>query len=309
MIGGKLVGEHSGGAVDAVDRAFMSGSGTVLRDHKSGTLGEMRALEAAAEKAQMYRSEEQKLTDHHQATGYANAGPVSFGQYEVGRSSLPTQANPTRIFLDQTKLGVVYPHMEGHNKIESGDPGQYDPYQMAGENAVEIQEIAGFTHNKMGRFAFGSLEERDIGKVRGHIPGNDSPGPCMYHPEKGKDYTYRTIMPCYAAFNSKSLQRGNSNTPVPGPGSYDANMASVEPNIRDSGASMKSAVRRLEASELSGHYSQVGGHVSTTSKDIGPGRYEFENMSLADNLNHLLKAQSRSKPGFGTFEPPAQAAV
>ena len=129
-IGGKLVGEHSGGAVDAVDKAYMSGSGTVLRDHKSGTLGEMRALEAAAEKAQMYRSDEQKLTDHHQATGYANAGPVSFGQYEVGRSSLPTQANPTRVFLDQTKLGVVYPHMEGHNKIESGDPGQYDPYGM-----------------------------------------------------------------------------------------------------------------------------------------------------------------------------------
>ena len=156
--------DHDGRAIDAVDRAYVSGGGTVLRDHRSGTLAEMKALEAAAEKAQAYRSEEQKYNDHRQATGYQPAGPVSFGNYEVGRSSHPDHCQPTAVFKASTPLGVVYPHPEGFNKVESGDPGQYDPYQMAGPHAMEIEEISKFTHNKSERFAFGSLEERDTVK-------------------------------------------------------------------------------------------------------------------------------------------------
>lgn len=284
-------------------RGFNMSKTGPARDHASGDLKTMKHLAAEAQKKQAYRSEEQKLTDHHQATGYANAGPVSFGQYEVGRSSMPAHSHPTRIFLDQTKRGEVYPHPDGHQKLEQSDPGHYSPYDIEGENAIEMKDVTQFTHNKKAMFAFGSLSERDIGKVRGLVPGVDAPGPGQYDAGKGKNYVYRTINPVHSAFKSKSLQRAESQTTVPGPGAYNANFQSVDPYQRDGGASMRSVVRRAEPHEMAGHPAQIAGHISTTSKEVGPGHYEVKQFCLNDNLDGLLKRQSKLKPGFGTVEP------
>jgi hypothetical protein len=66
---------------------------------------------------------------------------------------------------------------------------------------------------------------------------------------------------------------------------------------------MRSQVRRAEAHEMSGHPSQIGGHTSCTPKEVGPGHYEVKQFCLNDNLDGLLKRQSKLKPGFGTIEP------
>ena len=66
------------------------GHGGVGRDHVVVSDSSVaKALDAAADKAQAYRSEEQKYTDKRQATGYQLAGPVPFGTFEVGRGSMP----------------------------------------------------------------------------------------------------------------------------------------------------------------------------------------------------------------------------
>jgi len=284
-------------------RGFNMSKTGPARDHASGDANTMKYLAAEAQKKQAYRSDEQKLTDHHQATGFTSAGPVAFGQYEVGRSSMPAHCHATRIFLDQTKRGEVYPHPDGHQKLEQGDPGHYTPYDIEGENAIEMKDVTRFTHNKQAKFAFGSLSERDIGQVRGLVPGIDAPGPGQYDAGRGKNYVYRTINPVNSAFNSKSLQRAESRTTVPGPGAYDAKFESIEAYQRDGGASMRSQVRRAEAHEMSGHPSQIGGHTSCTPKEVGPGHYEVKQFCLNDNLDGLLKRQSKLKPGFGTIEP------
>ena len=209
-------------------RGFNMSKTGPARDHASGDANTMKYLAAEAQKKQAYRSDEQKLTDHHQATGFTSAGPVAFGQYEVGRSSMPAHCHATRIFLDQTKRGEVYPHPDGHQKLEQGDPGHYTPYDIEGENAIEMKDVTRFTHNKQAKFAFGSLSERDIGQVRGLVPGIDAPGPGQYDAGRGKNYVYRTINPVNSAFNSKSLQRAESRTTVPGPGAYDAKFESIE---------------------------------------------------------------------------------
>ena len=68
---------------------------------------------------------------------------------------------------------------------------------------------------------------------------------------------------------------------------------------------MRSVVRRAQAHEMSGHPAQIGGHTSCTPKEMGPGHYVGSDLhhSLTENLDHLLKRQSRLKPGFGTMEP------
>ena len=89
----------------------------------------VKKLDELADKMMAYRSEEQKITDHHQRTGYASAGPVAFGQFEVGRSSMPqnTVFGGTHQFKATTQRGTVYHHMDGYEKVQSGDPGAYEP--------------------------------------------------------------------------------------------------------------------------------------------------------------------------------------
>ena len=54
--------------------------------------------------------------------------PVSFNTFEVGRSSMPANAIPTAAFMDGTVRGIVYPHTDGVTPVDTGDPGQYDPF-------------------------------------------------------------------------------------------------------------------------------------------------------------------------------------
>ena len=82
----------------------------------------------AAAKRMSYRSEGQRYTDHRQATGFDCRGPVSFGQHEVGRGSMPKHCNPMAIFKHEAgaaKRDVLHPHMDGFNRIETSDPGAY----------------------------------------------------------------------------------------------------------------------------------------------------------------------------------------
>jgi hypothetical protein len=215
----------------------------VVRDHAVVRDSSVVArLDALADKKQAYRSSEQRFNDKRQATGYQPQGPLSFGAFEVGRSSMPEHCQPSSQFLDTSKLGVVYPHMDGHTEQECGDPGAYHPYDGGAGvySKSTLAESARFTKN-MGYKAFGSLEKRDLHKVRGRTPGEGSPGPGTYRMADGRAYLYATINPVRMAFNSASLQRPKNDTPVPGPGSYEPKRAtSVDANIRDSGNSMRS---------------------------------------------------------------------
>jgi hypothetical protein len=86
----------------------------------------------AAARRMSYRSEEQQHTDHRQATGFECRGPVSFGEHEVGRSSMPKHCAPMGIFKHDAgaaRRDVLHPHMDGFNRFETSDPGAYSPYK------------------------------------------------------------------------------------------------------------------------------------------------------------------------------------
>ena len=74
-----------------------------------------------SDKAQAYRSEEQKYTDKRQATGYQLAGPVPFGTFEVGRGSMPGNDRNTAVFMDGMMRGLVHPHPDGHTAVQVGE--------------------------------------------------------------------------------------------------------------------------------------------------------------------------------------------
>ena len=98
------------------------GHGGVGRDHVVVSDSSVaKALDAAADKAQAYRSEEQKYTDKRQATGYQLAGPVPFGTFEVGRGSMPGNDRNTAVFMDGMMRGLVHPHPDGHTAVQVGE--------------------------------------------------------------------------------------------------------------------------------------------------------------------------------------------
>jgi len=248
-----------------------------------------------------YRSEEQQYNDHRQATGFQPQGPLAFGQFEVGRSSMPKWAFETYQYKSNSKRLQDYPHMEGNNVIKWGDPGAYDPY--GGDpnyGACELFEKARFTFNRSSP-AFNARSERRLGDVSGHVPGKDSPGPGAYgeQHEKRKKMFYPTIAPGYVNFKSGSLQRPTSHSTTPDAGRYDPNYNSVFANMRDSGASMRSSRPRMNPS-LSGPPGLANGMKSMTSEALGPGAYDNDWNTLGRSLKQKISAQSRRKPGFGT---------
>lgn len=85
-------------------------------------------LEAAAEKMMAHRSAEQAATDHRQNTGYLLKGPVPFGTFEMGRSSMPGNDNLTAVFMDGMARGLVHPHMNGMAQVTQGE---YVPHTVA----------------------------------------------------------------------------------------------------------------------------------------------------------------------------------
>ena len=98
------------------------GHGGVGRDHAViSNSSVVQKLDELADKAQAYRSEEQKYTDKRQATGYQLSGPVPFGTFEVGRGSMPGNDRNTAVFMDQMVRGINYPHPNGHTAVQVGE--------------------------------------------------------------------------------------------------------------------------------------------------------------------------------------------
>ena len=254
-------------------------------------------LAQAARKKMIYRSLEQKFTDKRQATGYTSMGPVAFGTFEVGRSSLPSNGEDDgrAVFASQMKRGLIYHTPDTQTITAIGDPGMYDPYLH-----TDLSAKASFTHNR-GNLAFNSTEAREL---KHDIYGQDCPGPGYY----GTGEAFKAVLPFVdnnrSVFASVTSQRETFKTSVPPPDAYTPNMASVYPNVRNGGASMRGHYRRMIPMS---HPSHLGGEQSQTEETIGPGAYEEHQYNT---IPHLLKQYSRRKsklnPGFGTISPARQ---
>ena len=289
--------DHDGRAIDRVDSGFVRGGpgGGVLRDHKIMSESDRQYLATAAESAAQYRSAEQAFTDNRQATGFATRGPVSFGKYEVGRSSMPgiTEDDGKAVFADSMKRGLIHPHMDGQAVVQTGDPGAYDPYVFS-----EIRHTASFTMNR-SKAPFGTLQARDL-KLQ--LTGEGVPGPGTYNMAIAAKKIFGFVDDNRSVFLSETPQREVHSTAVPGPDAYTPNMQSVYPNIRDSGASMRGTLVRLATTMK--HPSHVGGDPSMTDEAIGPGAYEDHlHNTVATTLEKAASRSSRLQPGFGTMTP------
>ena len=286
---------------------FMSSSTAPQRDHKVVRDGStVAALKRASSAKQIYRSEEQAYNDHRQATGYVPQGPLSFGQFEVGRGSMPQNCFPTRQFTDVTKRLVTFSHPDCGKPQESGDPGAYDPYEgtpnVYGHATLAARAHA--THNRMNH-AFGSTSKRNLNVGGGLYYGQGVPGPGKYRMSDAyKKLAYKALNPAHSAFKSKSLQRPYDDHPTPGPGTHTPNFTSVEANMRDSGNSFRSEnVRSHLDLDKASHPDHVCGAKSMTSPVIGPGAYYNDHNTLQHGLLLKLEAQSKTKPGFGAKAP------
>ena len=272
---------------------FMSAGG-VARDHMIGNEATRAYLEREAEKKAEYRSVEQSYTDHRQATGFATRGPVAFGKYEVGRSSMPTnrEDDGRAVFADTMKRGLIHPHMDGMAVVQNGDPGAYDPYTFS-----EIRHTATFTHNR-SKAPFGAVAPREL-KLQ--LTGEGVPGPGAYNYGAAAKTLFGAVDDNRSVFKSQTPQREISSTAVPGPDAYTPKMESVYQNIRDSGASMRGLNVRLAVMK---HPDHQGGDPSMTDESVGPGSYdEHLHNTVATTLEKGLSRSSRLQPGFGTMSP------
>ena len=207
---------------------FMSSPTGPMRDHYVvHDSSVVASLAAKASKATLGRSAEQAHTDHRQATGYTSAGPVSFGTYECGRSSMPKNARPTSVFMSGVPLGLLHSHMDGYNDPLAGDPGEYDPYTL-----MEISHRTSFSHNKTRR-SFGSLSTREQ-KVYPPRYGEGVPGPGTYNAAEAQRKQHGRLGQSSnrSVFVSGCPQRPVNATLPPGPDRYTPNMNSVDPNLR-----------------------------------------------------------------------------
>merc|ERR1719424_1627863 len=123
--------------------------------------------------------------------------------------------------------------------------------------------------------------------------GEDTPGPGSY--KGGTNDFGRELFQKgpSSSFRSSSAQRAKGKSvDTPGAGSYDPNMAAVEPSSSNSGAGMRSKAQRFAAER------------TTTDGGVGPGTYESQNdRSLASSVAKSVERMSRSNPGFGSRQP------
>ena len=260
------------------------------RDHNVVTDSSVSAgLHAAASKMQSYRSAEQQYTDHRQATGYQLYGPVPFGTFEVGRGSMPRNKKPTHVFLDQKARGVIYPHPDSTAPLQNGDPGAYDPHAL-----TDLATKASFSHNRM-KHAFGSHAAKALEL---DLFGLGVPGPGTYSIEAAAKKTFPEEDGNRSVFLSGTPQRLTAENLTPSPDTYRPQMTSVYGNLRNGGASMRSAAPRLLVMEHPDHV-MVGGVGS--ADHVGPGTYEEHlHNSVAQIAKHNLGRSSKIRPGFGT---------
>jgi len=252
----------------------------------------LETLNVAALKRMDDRSPEQLYTDKRQAKGFECRGPVSFGQHEVGRSSMPEHCRPTRQFrhaAGASDRDVLHPHPDGFNRLTIGDPGAYDPFINQ-----DIAATASFTHSK-ARQAFNSTSDKAL-KLK--LYGNDVPGPGSYAVEGSKEKAcFQAIDSNRSVFLARTLQRpaaGHREAIAQDPGRYKPQVSAVQANIRDSGASMRGTESRFENLVLV---------PKQTTADIGPGAYSDYWHSISHVLKESVRRQSAKKPGFGTMTP------
>ena len=217
------------------------------------------------------------------------SAPVAFGTFEVGRSSMPNNVMPTAAFRDSMRRDIIFADMAGCARVESGDPGAYDPFTGA-----DLSHRVSFSHNKMHR-PFGSLSSRELQLLS---PGVGVPGPGSYRVGEAKMALIAEINDNRSAFKSGSAQRPPpAITSTPGPNFYSPDLRSIEPNLRDSGATMRSVgdrFRRMDHPDST--ISQ-----SMTDASIGPGSYNsHEHGSIALLTKRSLARSSKLRPAFGT---------
>merc|ERR1719473_1538280 len=164
---------------------------------------------------------------------------------------------------------------------QTGDPGAYDP--TSNRDLAHMAASSFGRSNKAGSGAFGASSAREM---KLDIMGEDTPGPGSYR-EGAREFGRELFAkgPC-SSFRSSSAQRAKGKmTDTPGAGSYDPNLAAVEPSSANSGAGMRSKAQR---------FAQEKG---TTDGGVGPGTYESQtDRSLAASVAKSVERMSRSNP-------------
>jgi hypothetical protein len=90
---------------------------------------------------------------------------------------MPNNVMPTAAFRDSMRRDIIFADMAGCARVESGDPGAYDPFTGA-----DLSHRVSFSHNKMHR-PFGSLSSRELQLLS---PGVGVPGPGSYRVGEAK---------------------------------------------------------------------------------------------------------------------------
>ena len=141
--------------------------------------------------------------------------PVAFGEYEVGRTSMPWVRNmPSAWSLD------------GRNKLPkpdpTNDPGHYDPYAYGWFS--DNRRIHGYNKKRPG------FDSSEVRRLRHRMLGLES-GNLVYNVGEAEKTLYPTIDANVSVFRSGSTQRPSSKSDTPGPAAYVPNDNSVEPNV------------------------------------------------------------------------------
>ena len=206
--------------------------------------------------------------------GGAAPTPAVFGDYEMGRSKHEMDVR-TAPFLDQMKQGVMgffgvppgQPEASWRTACNAGDPGAYDPWTFMTDSGERIKK--GFTQNPK---AFNSTGSKQLIY---RLFGEDAPGPEYYYTmgmvNKGAGEAQKYCFPhdnaaTITVFTSKSLQRPNVKSEVPGPDRYTPNFMSNKATIRNAGVHMRSKSSRWGI----GQYAGTDG-TTRERADIGTG--------------------------------------
>ena len=142
--------------------------------------------------------------------------PVAFGEYEVGRTSMPWVRNmPSPWSLDGR---------DKHPALEpTGDPGAYDPYAY------------GFASDKVRREGYNkkrpAFDATEVRRLAHRILGEAS-GALTYNVMEAENaIKYPAVDSQRSVFASRSLQRPSSRSHGPGPAGYMPQFGAVEANL------------------------------------------------------------------------------
>ena len=207
---------------------------------------------------------------------------------------MPANAIPTAAFMDGTVRGIVSPHTDGVTPVDTGDPGQYDPF--TGYNVG--QQLSMNSHNKaMKPFNSSSVRALEL-----NIYGKDSPGVGTYRAAlSAQKQLYKNVDDNRCVFQSKSLQRPSPANEMPGPEAYNPVMTSVYQNISNAAASYRGSADRFV---LMTHPDALGGSHSMSETNLGPGAYESHDYGTVAMLSkRSMSRMSKLQPGFGTICP------